>query len=328
MTPRSPAGAPDAAAARGIRRLIGPVRAHILEDPTVYAKLAAFRCGDARSERAVQEVEQTATRLVRGTTTMRQTPLVIEDEAGRLLGYISVHRRPPLGYEDGGQRPWIADRYIIAFGRDSSYRDQCLRDNRTRTVGAWRHVGLSRAARAIRLRGQPDTRGSPCCSGSARSWQRELRSGRPTARACAGAGPSHVRAQSARPRSWRRELRCPRVGAELVRVGGCSVLGPRAGRGRGRRDMAGAGFEPAKAEPTRLQRVPFDRSGTPPGAVSVGPRRRCSRDGPAWARTPRAAALAQVGAPGARRPRAAAARRAASAASSACGSRSGARARA
>jgi hypothetical protein len=30
-------------------------------------------------------------------------------------------------------------------------------------------------------------------------------------------------------------------------------------------EMAGAGFEPAKAEPTRLQRVPFDRSGTPPG---------------------------------------------------------------
>ena len=29
--------------------------------------------------------------------------------------------------------------------------------------------------------------------------------------------------------------------------------------------MAGAGFEPAKAEPTRLQRVPFDRFGTPPG---------------------------------------------------------------
>ncbi len=36
--------------------------------------------------------------------------------------------------------------------------------------------------------------------------------------------------------------------------------------------MAGAGFEPAKAEPTRLQRVPFDRSGTPPGAAdSLGP---------------------------------------------------------
>ena len=29
--------------------------------------------------------------------------------------------------------------------------------------------------------------------------------------------------------------------------------------------MAGAGFEPAKAEPQRLQRCPFDRSGTPPG---------------------------------------------------------------
>src|SRR5439155_25831672 len=31
--------------------------------------------------------------------------------------------------------------------------------------------------------------------------------------------------------------------------------------------VAGAGFEPAKAEPTRLQRVPFDRSGTPPGRI-------------------------------------------------------------
>jgi hypothetical protein len=29
-------------------------------------------------------------------------------------------------------------------------------------------------------------------------------------------------------------------------------------------EMAGEGFEPSKAEPTRLQRVPFDRSGTPP----------------------------------------------------------------
>jgi hypothetical protein len=31
--------------------------------------------------------------------------------------------------------------------------------------------------------------------------------------------------------------------------------------------VAGAGFEPAKAEPVRLQRTPFDRSGTPPGPV-------------------------------------------------------------
>jgi hypothetical protein len=30
------------------------------------------------------------------------------------------------------------------------------------------------------------------------------------------------------------------------------------------RDMAGGGFEPPKAEPRRLQRRPFDRSGTPP----------------------------------------------------------------
>ena len=30
-------------------------------------------------------------------------------------------------------------------------------------------------------------------------------------------------------------------------------------------DMAGGGFEPPKAEPMRLQRIPFDRSGIPPG---------------------------------------------------------------
>src|SRR4051812_28105976 len=34
-----------------------------------------------------------------------------------------------------------------------------------------------------------------------------------------------------------------------------------------RRLVAGAGFEPAKAEPTDLQSVPFDRSGIPPEAV-------------------------------------------------------------
>ncbi len=30
-------------------------------------------------------------------------------------------------------------------------------------------------------------------------------------------------------------------------------------------EMAGAGFEPAKAEPSDLQSDPFDRSGIPPG---------------------------------------------------------------
>src|SRR5262245_63779913 len=38
--------------------------------------------------------------------------------------------------------------------------------------------------------------------------------------------------------------------------------------------MVGAGFEPAKAEPTGLQPVPFDRSGTPPGVrASLAPPR-------------------------------------------------------
>jgi hypothetical protein len=40
-------------------------------------------------------------------------------------------------------------------------------------------------------------------------------------------------------------------------------------RAAGNATMAGAGFEPAKAEPRRLQRLPFDRSGTPPGAMRI-----------------------------------------------------------
>src|SRR3954454_20855087 len=54
--------------------------------------------------------------------------------------------------------------------------------------------------------------------------------------------------------------------------GGCSSVGCIV--------MVGAGFEPAKAEPTGLQPVPFDRSGTPPGtAGSLAARTR--PEGPA-----------------------------------------------
>gem|GEM_PF-5204637 len=39
--------------------------------------------------------------------------------------------------------------------------------------------------------------------------------------------------------------------------------------------MAGAGFEPAKAEPCGLQPHPFDRSGTPPGVGESTRTGRC-----------------------------------------------------
>ena len=44
-------------------------------------------------------------------------------------------------------------------------------------------------------------------------------------------------------------------------------LGPSAHEARVTEQVAGAGFEPAKAEPPDLQSGPFDRSGTPPGRV-------------------------------------------------------------
>ena len=45
--------------------------------------------------------------------------------------------------------------------------------------------------------------------------------------------------------------------------------------------VEGEGFEPSKAEPTDLQSVPFDRSGTPP-KISTAETRDCSSFEPRW----------------------------------------------
>jgi len=119
--------------ARGIRRLTGPVHAYILDHgkPRRYEGFTTFNAGDPNTEEAVGEVHRTAERLHAGTTTMAQTPVVVEDASGGLIGYCSIHRRPPFGYADGDPMPWIAERYIVAFGRDLEYRKCPLRDNTT-----------------------------------------------------------------------------------------------------------------------------------------------------------------------------------------------------
>jgi hypothetical protein len=115
-----------------------------------------------------------------------------------------------------------------------------------------------------------------------------------------------------------------------------------------RRAMAGAGFEPAKAEPADLQSAPFDRSGTPPKGSSIAIRSRRPTRAPAplelefgvlrptdnqtlqlWlpSRVHTPTSPREARSEPSTTPRAAAARRAGSAAFSACGSRSGARAR-
>lgn len=119
--------------ARGVRRLTDPVHAHILDydKPRRYEGFTTFNAGDPNTEEAVGEVHRTAERLQAGTTTMAQTPVVVEDASGELIGYCSIHRRPPFGYADGDPRAWIAERYIVAFGRDLEYRKCPLRDNTT-----------------------------------------------------------------------------------------------------------------------------------------------------------------------------------------------------
>ncbi len=119
-------------AQRGVRRLTAPVHAHILdqEKPRHYEAFMAFRCGDPASK-AVGEVQLTARRLYEGATELSQTPVVLEDSEHRMVGFCSVHTRPPGGYPGEDPHLWIAERYIVAFGRDLRYRRRLLRDNTT-----------------------------------------------------------------------------------------------------------------------------------------------------------------------------------------------------
>lgn len=118
---------PPRAASQGVRRLTGAVVAHVLERPARFAGLASFECGDAANA-AVREVQETAKRLYEGNLRLTQTPVVLEDAAGALIGFCSVHRR---SHAYPGS-PWIAERYIIAFGRDVRYKGYTLRDGVTR----------------------------------------------------------------------------------------------------------------------------------------------------------------------------------------------------
>ncbi len=93
----------------------------------------------------------------------------------------------------------------------------------------------------------------------------------------------------------------PSAGASSVAPGSASSSEPIVGERKGtpyrltqstaRRSLAGAGFEPAKAEPQRLQRCPFDRSGTPPEAAESSVGARANQRGLARARRRHAGAV-------------------------------------
>lgn len=141
---------------RGVRRLSGPVHAHVLDldKPRRYDGLLTFRCGDPDTEKAVAEVQQTARRLHAGSTEMTQTPVVLEDDAGELIGYCSVHRRNPREYLDNAL-PYIADRYIVAFGRDLRFRKCLLRSNLTSVGAVLVQAGLDMIALEAERRPMP-----------------------------------------------------------------------------------------------------------------------------------------------------------------------------
>lgn len=136
------------AAGRGIRRLTRPVVAYIIGEPTTYAGFGTFCCGDPDTEEAVREVQRTAERLHTGNTTMTQTPVVVEDDSGETVGYCSIHRRTARSAQ-----PWMAERYIVAFGRDLKYRRYLLRDGVTHVGEALIRAGLDMIA--LEANGRP-----------------------------------------------------------------------------------------------------------------------------------------------------------------------------
>jgi hypothetical protein len=137
------------------RRLDGPIRAYILDGEKArgYAPFSTLRCGE-QSDKAVREVELTARRLRAGAVKMTQTPVVLESGAGLLLGYCSVHARE-AHYEDGHDRPWVAERYIVGFGRDARFAGFTLADGETKLGEAIVRAGLDMIAVEYAGRGLP-----------------------------------------------------------------------------------------------------------------------------------------------------------------------------
>jgi hypothetical protein len=109
-------------ARRGIRRLTGPVHAHIVTDPEHYAGFATINVGDPRTSRAAREVRTTARRLWLGCPETEHTPVVVESDSGELIAFATI-RRKPFGIE-----PRVD---ITALGRDVAYGGVRLRDGIT-----------------------------------------------------------------------------------------------------------------------------------------------------------------------------------------------------
>jgi hypothetical protein len=107
----------------GIRRLTGPVRARILDDPASYEQFANFRCGDPETSRSAREVNLTARRLGAGEAALPHVPVVVEDESGELVAFCTIYRCP--------QRHLVAEAYITAMGRSEEFRGSYLRDGVT-----------------------------------------------------------------------------------------------------------------------------------------------------------------------------------------------------
>jgi SEC-C motif/Acetyltransferase (GNAT) domain len=136
------------AAGRGIRRLTGPVHARIVSHPASCPGFATIHVGDTTKSRSAREVQTTARLLALDLPETEHTPVAIEDDAGKLIGFITLRRK---AFEEK-HCPEID---ITAYGRDLSCRGLYLRDGKTTVGEAVVIAGLEAVALAFEHQPMP-----------------------------------------------------------------------------------------------------------------------------------------------------------------------------
>ena len=135
---------------REARALSGSLSARVISEPTEYAQLASFSCGDPATSRSVREVQATIRMLHAGRFDPAPTVVVVESDYEELLALCCL-RRLPAEEESGAD--WTVD--IPALARARAHRGTVLSDGRTTLGEAALHAALQVISKACAGRSRP-----------------------------------------------------------------------------------------------------------------------------------------------------------------------------
>ena len=134
---------------REARALSGSLSARVISEPTEYAQLASFSCGDPATSRSVREVQATIRMLHAGRFDPAPTVVVIESDFEELLAFCCLRRLPA---EEWGA-DWTVD--IPALARARAHSGTVLSDGRTTLGEAALHAALQVISKTCAGRSRP-----------------------------------------------------------------------------------------------------------------------------------------------------------------------------